>query len=99
MDPITQIKPLWFNSFLGFFMPLLVKYFINRNYSREIKTLIALLFSLLVGIVSLYLQGELFLNTQNFEKTLFEIFTISQISYNLFWKDYFEKSKMKGGEV
>lgn len=80
-------------------MPLLVKYFLNRNYSRETKTLIALLFSLLVGIVSLYLQGELFLNTQNFEKTLFEIFTISQISYNLFWKDYFEKSKMKGGEI
>lgn len=83
-----QIKPLWFNSFLGFIMPFFVKYFISKNYSREVKTLIALL----IGIFSVYLQGKLFLNTKNLDSVLFEIFTISQISYNLFWKEYFKNS-------
>ncbi|MCX8095432.1 MAG: hypothetical protein N3D74_04535 [Caldisericia bacterium] len=98
MELIKEIKPIWFNSFLGIFMPIVVKFFINKNWSRQIKFLIAFLFSFLIGTLSVYLQGKFFMNTNNFEYTLLEIFSISQIAYNLFWKDLFEKSKMKGGE-
>jgi len=83
------IEPEWFNSFLGFLMPVVVNFLINQNWKREIKTLIAIIISLFIGIVSTKLQGILFLNPQNLFYTFIEIFTTSQIAYNLFWKTLF----------
>jgi hypothetical protein len=83
------IEPEWFNSILGFFMPILVNYLTMKNWKREIKTLIAILISLLIGLISTYLQGLFNLKEGNFFYTFMEIFTTSQIAYNLFWKGLF----------
>ncbi|HOC53321.1 MAG TPA: hypothetical protein PKJ39_06315, partial [Caldisericia bacterium] len=76
-----MINPEWLNSFLGFFMPVLVNYIINKNFSREIKTIIAIITSLLIGFLSTYLQGLFCLSLENFFNTFIQIFTISQIAY------------------
>ncbi|HQN49006.1 MAG TPA: hypothetical protein PL104_06080 [Caldisericia bacterium] len=90
-----MINPEWLNSFLGFFMPVLVNYIINKNFSREIKTIIAIITSLLIGFLSTYLQGLFCLSLENFFNTFIQIFTISQIAYNLFWKTIFIREEVK----
>lgn len=84
-----MIKPEWFNTFLGFIMPIIVNFLVNQNWRREIKTLVSILTSLLIGLISVKLQGLFLLNPQNFFYTFIEIFSISQIAYNLFWKNLF----------
>ncbi|HQL66836.1 MAG TPA: hypothetical protein PK151_04735 [Caldisericia bacterium] len=90
-----MINPEWLNSFLGFFMPVLVNYIINKNFSREIKTIIAIITSLLIGFLSTYLQGLFCLSLENFFNTFIQIFTISQIAYNLFWKTIFIREEVR----
>ena len=84
-----MIKPEWFNTFLGFIMPIVVNFLTMRKWRREIKTLIAILISLFIGIISTQVQGFLNLQPENFFNTFIQIFTISQIAYNLFWKNLF----------
>jgi len=84
-----MIKPEWFNTFLGFIMPIVVNFLTMRKWRREIKTLVSILISLLIGLISVKLQGLFLLNPQNLFYTFIEIFSISQIAYNLFWKNLF----------
>ncbi len=84
-----MIKPAWLNTFLGFIMPIVVNFLTMRNWRREIKTLVSILISLLIGLISVKLQGLFLLNPQNLFYTFIEIFSISQIAYNLFWKNLF----------
>ncbi|NLI56007.1 hypothetical protein GX420_03350 [bacterium] len=90
-----MINPEWLNCFLGFFMPVLVNYIINKNFSREIKTILAIITSLLIGFLSTYLQGLFCLSLENFFNTFIQIFIISQIAYNLFWKTIFIREEVK----
>ena len=90
-----MIKPEWFNTFLGFIMPIVVNFLTMRNWRREIKTLIAILISLFIGIISTQVQGFLNLQPENFFNTFIQIFTISQIAYNLFWKTIFIREEVK----
>ncbi len=90
-----MIEPAYLNSILGFFMPLLTNLFINKDLPREFKTLIAIVTSLFIGILSAKLQGLLLLSSDNLFQTFITIFSISQIAYNLFWKNLF----LKGGEI
>ena len=84
-----MIEPAWFNTFLGFIMPIGVNFLTMRKWRREIKTLVSILISLLIGLISVKLQGLFLLNPQNLFYTFIEIFSISQIAYNLFWKNLF----------
>ena len=84
-----MIEPAWFNTFLGFIMPIVVNFLTMRKWRREIKTLVSILISLLIGLISVKLQGLFLLNPQNLFYTFIEIFSISQIAYNLFWKNLF----------
>lgn len=90
-----MIKPEWFNTFLGFIMPIVVNFLTMRKWRREIKTLIAILISLFIGIISTQVQGFLNLQPENFFNTFIQIFTISQIAYNLFWKTIFIREEVK----
>jgi len=66
-----------------------------RKWRREIKTLIAILISLFIGIISTQVQGLLNLQPENFFNTFIQIFTISQIAYNLFWKTIFIREEVR----
>jgi len=90
-----MIKPEWFNTFLGFIMPIVVNFLTMRKWRREIKTLIAILISLFIGIISTQVQGFLNLQPKNVFNTFIQIFTISQIAYNLFWKTIFIREEVK----
>ena len=90
-----MIKPEWFNTFLGFIMPIVVNFLTMRKWRREIKTLIAISISLFIGIISTQVQGFLNLQPENFFNTFIQIFTISQIAYNLFWKTIFIREEVK----
>jgi len=90
-----MIEPEWFNTFLGFIMPIVVNFLTMRKWRREIKTLIAILISLFIGIISTQVQGLLNLQPENFFNTFIQIFTISQIAYNLFWKTIFIREEVR----
>ena len=84
-----MIQPEWLNPVLGLFMPLLVRLVINANWSRVVKTIIALVTSICIGFLSTYLTGQF--SIQNILTSISIIFSISQIAYNLFWKDVLNK--------
>ncbi|MEM2117205.1 MAG: hypothetical protein QW754_05710 [Thermoplasmata archaeon] len=84
-----MIQPEWLNGLLGFLMPLLVRFVTYSEMKRWVKTLVAVFTSIVIGTISVYLQGNF--NFQDVFYTITLIFSVSQIAYNLFWKDVLNK--------
>lgn len=84
-----MLQPEWLNPVLGLFMPLLVRAVINLKWSRVIKTIIALITSIVIGFLSVYFTNQL--DFTNLLYSISLIFSISQVAYNLFWKDLLNK--------
>ena len=84
-----MIQPEWYNGLVAFFLPVLIEYLKNQSWKRIYKFIFAFVITLIISILSVFLQGKL--DFMNIFDTLVLIFSISQFVYNTFWKSIFEK--------
>lgn len=82
------IQPEWLNGIIGFFIPILIQYLKKSNWKRKYKFLVALGSCLIVGLMSSYLTGNF--NGKDIFKAIAYIVSISQATYELFWKQLLE---------
>ena len=86
-----MIGPQWYAGMIGVIMPPFVQMVIKHHWSRRQKSLMAILFSVLVGLGSAYFSGKF--DVTDILSSISAVFAISQVVYDQFWKSYFQKKE------
>jgi len=81
--------PTWYLGFLGVVVPIITNFITSKNWSRNTKSGIALGVSIVIGFGGVYFAGKL--DTVNLLATIGLVFTMSQLSYDQFFKSMFNK--------
>lgn len=82
------IEPNWLNAAVGFLIPILIEKIKKDNWKRQYKFLAAIGSCLVIGLMSSYLTGNFTL--KDIFTSLIYIFSISEATYQLFWKQLLE---------
>ena len=74
---------------LGFLMPMVTEALVKTTWSRNLKNLVAFGVSLVIGGIQILLTGQF--DYANILASIGATFTASQIAYDQYFKNKFEK--------
>jgi len=81
--------PQWYVYVIGLVMPIVIKFITGRTWNRNLKSLFAFGVSVVIGGSAAYLTGKF--DPASIVVTIGTIFTISQLTYDQFFKQLFNK--------
>jgi hypothetical protein len=81
--------PQWYVWAIGILMPIVVQLLTGKNWVRWKKSLVAFGVAVLAGFGAVWAEGKLDLT--NILATISIIFTISQLLYDQYFKNLFNK--------
>ncbi|MGC8721957.1 MAG: hypothetical protein ACP5SB_05185 [Caldisericaceae bacterium] len=90
-DSTIALSPEWLAGLVGVIAPLIVHWIVGANLSRKWKSIFAILVSSVIGFASAFLSGQF--NTVSVLQSIAVAFSISQVFYDQFFKDLFNKDK------
>ncbi len=88
---MQAIEPVWLNTLLGVILPFFIEWIKQSNWKREINFLIAIITSIVVGIMSAYFTNNLIFEIDKVITTTTYIFTVTQIIYEFIVKELEKK--------